>query len=208
MSMKVISISLLKNKRQCKVGLDNGEQLNVSTDLALKYTLSKGRILDESTIEIINSEQRLISAKSSAYNYASYKPRTIRQVNERLKQKGFENSEITSAIEFLKQFDLLDDIKYCKSFIENTLLRKPIGKSKLFMELLKRGIDKDLATESIHQYFPENESMDLAKKSADKKMRMLRTKPIEKQKSSLIAHLQRHGFSYEIIKQVVAEYIG
>ena len=200
---KLLSLSLSKNKKQCIAVFDNNSELKISTDLALKYSLSKGREVSEESIGAIISEQRIIEAKSTAYNYASYKFRTAFQVKDKLRQKNFSQSEIQAAIEFLENFDLLDDEKFSRQYIESSLQRKNIGKTKLLASLLEKSIDKSIAKHAIEQYYPEEDTLAIALRSAEKKLRLISNKPQVKWRSLLISHLLRQGFSYEIINKTV-----
>ena len=45
----------------------------------------------------------------------------------------------------------------------------------------------------------------MALKAAEKKLRMVSYKPVEKQRESLVRYLQVNGFSWDIIKNVLIE---
>ena len=60
--------------------------------------------------------------------------------------------------------------------------------------------------DSVNKYFPDNKTMDLAKKASEKKLRTISYKPIDKQKKSLISFLQRQGFKWNIIKEILDSY--
>ena len=70
-------------------------------------------------------------------------------------------------------------------------------------ELFKKGIDKDLASETTKKLFQNFDSTELAIKSAEKKLKTISHKPEEKQKQLLISHLQRNGFDWDTTKQTV-----
>lgn len=205
MNLIIKSVSLHKNKRVCIVNLSSDETISLSPDLIVRHGLSKGRAIDDDELTIILREQRIIEIKSAAYNFASYKPRTESQVRQKLKEKGFEIEESDTAINFLYEFDLLDDERFCRQFIQNYLIKKAAGKQKIYFELLKKGIDKSMAANAIEEFFPEDDSYHLALKAAEKKMRMLERKPPEKRKTLMAAYLQRQGFDYTLIRKLVNE---
>lgn len=206
-NLKTIATILQKKKSsKCKIIFDDDTSIECSLDLVMKYSLGKKEIIDAELETKILNEQRIFDIKQTAINYASYKPRTTYQVRKKLKEKNFNPSEIKIAIDFLKEFNLLDDKKFAQTFIKDYLQRKPCGKNKLRQELYKRGIQKDLIEESIDKFFPDNKTTDLAIKAAKKKMRSISYKPIDKQKKSLISFLQRQGFQWEIIKEIVKSY--
>lgn len=209
MNMKHRTIKSVVNKRysqDCFVNFTNGESEIIAMDLALKYNLSPKKELSELDLNEILSENRKIKVKQIAYKYANYKPRTAKQVNERLKQKGFSESEIGSALKFLKEFGLINDKKYAENFIKELLNKKPSGRSAMISELKKKGISKELAELSISRFFPFEDLPDLAMQAAEKKMRIIRHKPKEKQKQALITYLQRRGFVWETIKSILPNF--
>jgi regulatory protein len=201
----IISVFAKRFGSNCKVSLSNGEELEISIDLVNKYYLSKGKVLDDSILKNIIAEQRIYDIKKSALAYASYKPRTVKQVKTKLRDKEYNNDEIDIAIKFLFNFNLLDDEKFAFNFLKDFLVRKSAGKSKIKMELYRRGVPDYIIEDTIHNHFPENNSLDLARKSAEKKLRMLQNKPPEKQKNSLASYLQRNGYDWDIIKTILNE---
>lgn len=200
---KVISIRKIRRKPRCKLTLDIGDYYEISLDLVVKHQLKKNQTLSENKLKKILTEQKTIDCKQAAYYYASYKPRTEQQVIEKLKQKGFNTPEIKNAINFLKEFDLLDDKRFAENYIKNTLRRKPAGKFKLSADLRQKGIEKDTAAAAIEKVFPHEDTLKLAMEAATKKMRLIAGKEKSKQKTSLISFLKNRGFDWDTIKQVI-----
>lgn len=202
--------AVFKKKRTAKFCLvtENEDFFDISEDLIVQYSIRRGRELSEELFAEIKKKQRIIDVKQAAYNYASYKPRSIRQVEDKLKLMKFDSEEISIAKNFLIDFDLLDDEKFAASYIESYLKRKSVGSSKIYQELLKKGINKDTAKNALAEHFPEDNKKELAIEAAEKKMRMLRSKPPEKQKNSLIAYLQRQGFDWNTIRETIQKYFG
>jgi SOS response regulatory protein OraA/RecX len=74
---------------------------------------------------------------------------------------------------------------------------------KIMNELMKRGIDKDIITEAVKKYFPDENLYDIAMKAAQKKLRLLKNKPSDKAKVSLVNSLKLQGFPNNIIWEVI-----
>jgi len=183
--------------------LDNA--LVISTDLVVKYGLKKGMELSDNFYHILLQEQRIINIKNSAYSFASYKPRTEKQVRQRLSAKGFFDKEIDIAINFLYDFKLLDDYTFARQFCIDYMKRKNISRYKLYQEIIKRGIQKELADEISRDTYPLNQLDTIIRKAANKKLKSISYKPLRKQKESLISYLKRQGFSWTDINPVLNE---
>lgn len=185
---------------------DDESQIDCSQDLIFEHSLKIGIAVDDDLYDEIIKKQRGFDLKEVALNYASYKPRTVKQIRDKLKSKQFSEDDILIAIDFLNEFNYLDDLKFSREFIEQTLRKKPAGKVKLKNDLYQKGVEKEVIDQALTEFYPEDESFDLALQAADKKMRMLKTKPEVKQKRSLISFLQGRGFKWDVIKKVLEEY--
>ena len=181
--------------------------MDLSIDIVVKYHLIKNMKIEKDFLDNITKEQKMIDVKQTAYNFATYKQRTEFQVIKKLKEKNFSQEHIYAGLEFLKEFNLLNDEKYADVFVKEYTQRKNCGKNKTFLELRKRGIRKELAELTVKNYFDNVDSLELAKISTEKKLKLISAKPQEKQKLLLISHLQRQGFDWDTIKQILSQYL-
>jgi regulatory protein len=195
------SIQKKRYSQDCFVNFKNSDSIIIAMDIALKNSLKKDMAISDSFLKTLLAENRQIKIKQIAYKYANYKPRTEQQVIQRLRQHDFSDEDINQALAFLREFNLINDEKYAKNFLEELMKRKPSGKKAVIAELLKKGINKEICEDTVAKYYPNDDPIDLALKAAEKKMRMLRNKEPDKQKQSLINFLQRKGFDWETIKK-------
>jgi regulatory protein len=200
------NVQYRRRSRKCVAELDGGEKLYLDMDLVVEYGLAKGATIDAGQLDEIIGRQRTFDLKKAAYNYASYKPRTVFEVKQKLSEKGFDDDEIDLAIDFLREFDFLDDELYARRFVKNFITKKPSARPRIVAELRKRGIDLDLAKDIAAEEYPEEDKLDLAMSAAEKKMRAIGHKEPDKQKRSLIGYLQRLGFDWATIKEIENKY--
>lgn len=201
----ISSIVLKKKNKTCEIFVNNESRITISLDLIMKYRISKGIEWDNKLEELLKREQTLINVRQAAYNFASFKPRTIKQVKDKLKKERFNAEDIEKALIFLKDYRLIDDEKYAYTFAAEYPLRKGAGKPKLISELIQRGIEKELAHSAADEAYNNCNSKALAYKSANKKMKSIVKKPKEKRKPLLIAFLIRQGFDRDVIKEISEE---
>lgn len=187
----------------CNVELDSGERFNFSLELVLKYKIKKGRKITKQLLQEILANQRIITAKQTALNFVSYKPRTEYQVVVKLHKEKFTNEEINTAVEFLKEFGYLDDSLYAQRYVLYAKTQKKSSKRKIEMGLTKRGISKDIISNVLKEAFSEDEELDNAMKIARKKYDALLARNVQKPEQKLINYLLGKGFSFEIIKKVI-----
>lgn len=194
--VNVISVKALPNSSRLLVVFDNEESYKIYTDIVLKFGICKGKSINQLEMELIFSEQETMDCKQTAYNYASYTFRTEFAVRKQLKDKNFSLTAIDTAIQFLYQFNLLDDIKYAQKFVKDILKRKSIGKSKIKLELLKKGIDIFIAESALADSFPEEDTFSIALTAAEKKKKLVQKKPLDKQKNAVYNYLVYQGFDF------------
>lgn len=205
--LTIISIVAKRRTDSCYLNFDNGESLLVNIDIITRFFLSKGKKLSAELLDTITAEQRLIEVRKAAYRFATYKPRSVLQLRMKLKEKGFLPEEVDFAIKYLISFSLVDDAFYAENFIKNKAKSKNFGVNRIVAELRGAGVSQSIIESSIKQFFPQDDIYQMAMNAATKKYKLIRNKPIEKQRSSMMAYLQRQGFSWEVIKKVSNELI-
>lgn len=204
--MKILSLKYSRNNEDVIITFDNNLVFYASIDIVLKYSLYKNLEVSEELYNTIIANQRQFDIKQIAYHYSVYKPRTCKQVKEKLKQKGLSFDEINYCISFLFDFNLLDDEKYARNFVHDYLKTNNVGKPKLVMVLVSKGIKKDLAISVVEEFYPVDNTIKYAKLLIAKKIKLIKHKPVEKQKILLTNHLIRNGFEFHIIFKLVNEY--
>ena len=111
---------------------------------------------------------------------------------ERSSEDIFELSEMI--IERLSQRGYLDDKRFAEWYVENRFVKKGISQKRLKMELMKKGVARDVIDEVIDGRDDEEE----LRKMIDKK----RAKYTPEK---LIAYLVRQGFPYDLVRKLVDE---
>ena len=88
----------------------------------------------------------------------------------------------------------LDDYKFAEWYVENRFVKKGISKKRLKMELMKKGVAREIVDEVIDDRDDEEEIRKvIAKKRA------------KYDDEKLMGYLVRQGFSYDLVKQVLSD---
>jgi len=72
---------------------------------------------------------------------------TEAQLWARLERRGYEHDEILATVESVKRDGFLDDELFARLFVDGRT--KALGNARLVAELVKRGIDRDAAIQSV-----------------------------------------------------------
>ena len=75
-----------------------------------------------------------------ALHYLKFRPRSVFEIEKKLKEKKISEEEIQKTVGVLKKNQLLDDEKFAKMWVRDRNLLKPEGSYLLKMELKKLGI--------------------------------------------------------------------
>ena len=107
------------------------------------------------------------SAQAAALRFLKIRPRSIGELRERLKIKGFSQAEIEITVLDLMARGLLDDRAFTKSWI-NYRLARPFGFKRIITELKAKGVDKAIIQQAVVEmdsnYSEEDTALALARR--------------------------------------------
>lgn len=181
--------------------LDNDEKINISVENYFKYYLSKTKGLDEDTYLKLKNEEITLLAYKKAINKLSQKDYTVKQISDYLKIKhNLEYKDIDIIIEKLKNYDLLNDEKYCINRI-NYLNKDNLSIKQIKVKLLKEGIKEELIEKYLINDYKEelNKCLNIASKYE----RSIKNKSSNLKKQSILNKLVGLGYSYDLAKSAV-----
>jgi len=145
--------------------------------------------------------EALKRAKAHALRYLSYRDRSKLEVTHYLEKKEHSCSVIQQALDFLIKLNYVDDQRFALEWGRYKINRQKLGKSLLYVELLNKGIDKEILESTLTTLYEDNPEAELATQCARKKWNSLTGVEEQKKKRRMIQHLKRRGFSSDIIYQ-------
>ncbi|OOM79557.1 regulatory protein RecX [Clostridium puniceum] len=193
-----------KNKERVNLFLDEEYAFSLSIELIYKEGLKKNDEVDSQKLEALAEKESLIRCKNSALRIIEKSHKTEKEVIEKLKSKGYGDNAINKSIEFLKEYNFINDLNYAKAFINDKL--NSVGSQKIRYTLLQKGISKELVEEHLSNSNKENEK-NVAFNLAKKKVDLLRKKENDNYKISgkLYRYLISKGYEYDITNEVVKQ---
>ena len=92
-----------------------------------------------------------MNIKDTAFRYLESRPRTVKQMRDRLKEKGFGDEEIENTIAELIELGLLDDEEFVIAYINYGFTK---GKEirMIRYELYSKGIDDNTVEDGMMRY--------------------------------------------------------
>lgn len=146
----------VKDKTRCSIFIDGRFYCGIKLEVAVKYRLKAGMVIDKAQLDIIQLETEKAQAVDKALTHISASPKTRKQIRDFLSKKGYVDAVIDYVFDRLDYYGYADDRQYCKMYVESVS-----GKSKraIEVELLKRGIDKDVIEEELSDLSDDEEEV-------------------------------------------------
>jgi regulatory protein len=191
-----------------KVQKHHPNRVNVYLDNEFSFGLTRitaawlqvGQELSPAKIARLRDDDAHEVAYMQALRFLDYRPRSRAEVRRNLEKHAVPPEIITDVFKRLERSGLVNDERFAKDWVENRSEFRPRSRRALEYELRRRGLH-DSAIEKALQGLNE-ESM--AYQAARTQSRRYESLPQRDFNNKLGSFLARRGFSYDVIKQVVA----
>ena len=138
------------------------------------------------------------AAWGAALRLLTYRPRTEREVRDRLVRR-FSEDTVEDVVAALRAQGLLDDARFSRQWAESRSARKPRSARMIARELLAKGVDGALAEEAVSEVDDEDAAYRACLKYSGAGSR---THDAAFQRR-LLAYLQRRGFSQSVSRRAI-----
>jgi regulatory protein len=137
----------------------------------------------------------LAAAKQKAYRLLSIRPHSEKELEKKLRGKGFSAAVVKEALEKLHDLKYLNDASFAVQWARNLAVNKLWGDKKIFVNLREKGVVAELisaAVEEARREISEEEAIAflIKKKTSRKKVDILALK----EKKRIFQSLMGRGF--------------
>lgn len=202
---KITKIEIQKrNKERVNLFLDGEYAFSLSAELVYKEGLKINAEIDSEKLKTLAEHESLIRCKESALRIIERSYKTEKEMRDKLKLKGYEDNSINKSVEFLKEYNFINDRNYTKAFISDKL--NSAGSQKIKYTLMQKGINKEIIDEELCKLNQDNEK-NAAFNIAKKKFDIIKKKESDNYKISgkLYRYLVSKGYGYDVVSDVVKE---
>lgn len=196
---QVTKIEKQTKRDRYNIYLDGFYSLSLAAKVLNDTFIKKGDKLTSRDIEKAKQADIFSKAFDNALNILSYRSHTQKEISAKLSKK-FDLQIVNKVIQKLKTINLIND----KNFTERYVEQSKKGKKLIKLELLKKGVDKDLIEKHLEN---KDEELELknASKIADRVLKKYEKSEKIIQKKKLYEALIRKGFSYDTYKKIILE---
>lgn len=195
-----------KERRRYNLFLDNEFRCGLYEDTIAKFALCRGDEISEKKInEIINFDE-YIYGKKTAFDYLSYRVRTVGEIRKKLKEKKISEASIEKVLSHIAELGLTNDEEFALQLVNEKIKNKSASRKVLKQKLFEKGIKADIADEVLEKAFSQVDEKSLALESF-KKFRPKQKDDLNSRRKKAYDFLARKGFDYSVIKEIVKESI-
>lgn len=191
-----------------KVQKHHPNRVNVYLDNEYSFGLSRitaawlqvGQELSPTKIAKLKAEDEREVAYIQALRYLDYRPRSRAEVRKKLEKHDIPPDVINDVFKRLERSGLVNDERFAQDWVQNRSDFRPRSRRALAYELRQRG----LTDSAIERALEGLDEQVLAYQAAVKQSRHYDGLEMRDFRNKLGSYLARRGFSYEVIKDVVA----
>lgn len=192
------------NPERYNIFLEEKFAFSVDETVLVRYQLTKGKELDQWTIEEMNFEDEIRKAFNKSLDFLSFRMRSESEVRQKLKDKEFGEAVIDEAIKKLYELNFLDDRAFSEALMRTQMRSSKKGPKAIQQDMQKKGIDKQVQKDVLASY-SEEEQLELAKGLAEKIADKEKTKTPRQIEQKISDTLLRKGYSYSLIKLAIED---
>ena len=188
------------------VFLDGTFAFGLHQDVALREGLAVGDVLDAARVTALRDADESAKATTAALAFLAYRPRSEREVRDRLRQKGYAPEAVDAAVARLEGWRYLDDADFARRWVENREAHQPRGRRLLEQELQRKGIDRETARATIDD--AELDEAAAAVELARAKLRSYAGQEPVVVRRRLAAFLARRGYGWDVVRPALDRLLG
>lgn len=207
----------VRDPNRVNVFLDTHFAFSLDLSQVVDFGLKVGKRIDRQELEKLQKASEFGKLYQRTLEWVLTRPHSIRETKNYLKRRQFRRRQLNRSREreglrTFPEFEdevmqlvtdrliekkYLDDQKFAEYYVENRYQKKGISHKRLQMELMKKGVARDLIELALEKV-PRDEDEEILK--------VIRKKRRKYDNQKLIAYLVRQGFQFSAAKEAVENY--
>ena len=191
-----------RNKDRVNIYIDEEYAFSISAELIYKENIKVKDKIDVDSLKKLADEDNYIKCKNTALKTIERTYKSEKELAQKLALKGYDDHIINRTINFMKEYNLLNDNNYATMYVKDK--SRNIGKKKIKYSLLQKGIDEEII-ESELEKINNDEVKAIVYEMALKKYKVFSKRENDNYKltQKLYRFLMGKGYDYDLIKDVV-----
>lgn len=195
-----------KNRYRYNIFLNEQFAFSVHEDMLVKHRLLKGMYIHALRIEEIITEDEYHKAYMAALRFVGHRPRSRKEIEVRLREKGHADDAVTRTIQKLIEQKIIDEEQFAMMWTEDRLFSQKKGRRWVQQELEQKGLSKEQIQGALANV-DEAAELEAAYDTAKKKWLTTKGEPFER-KHKLAGFMLRRGYSSTMVNIVLKRVTG
>lgn len=153
-------------KGKLRIRFDNGAELSLYRSEAKQFQLAEDAAIEDSAYRRLLDEVVAKRATKRAMHLLERMDRTEHQLREKLKTGGYPEECIDAAVEYVKRYHYIDDLRYACTYVR--LSQERLSRLQIKMKLAQKGIDRELIERALEEEY-EAEEIEQIRRLLEKK---------------------------------------
>jgi regulatory protein len=150
-------------------------------------------------------DKEVTRAKNIAYRYLSYRPRSFAEVEKKLRDKEFGDALVDAVLSDLVRLGFINDQRFADQWAQSRIRLRGLGRRRIEQELRNKGVDRETVSRTLKDVLAPDLEIETARKAAERKLATMKTLDRETMRRRLGGFLERKGFSYKVIRNILKE---
>jgi len=195
----ITALERIPRRKRLTVHIDGAPALTATLDVAVQFGLRSGLALAPARLAELRAAQDREDAMAAALRLIAYRPRSEKELHDRLRKRGVAGELAAATITRLKELRLVDDTAFAASWVESRDYSSPRSRRLLASELRLKGVSQAIAATSVSTV----DEATAAYRAGVRRARLLSGKPFDEFQRKLGDLLLRRGFGYETARETV-----
>jgi regulatory protein len=176
----------------------------IDEETVFRNGLKAGDIISDSRLRRVKEEADLAWLKHRGMQILSRRMLSERDLRRKLSAERKPAELRDKAMSKLKEYGFYDDSVYAAAYTRSQLARGIKSRLYLKKKLWEKGIPREISESAIDKELEGIDEESAVRELASKKLRTLSNLPPDKAKNRLVSFLRNKGFSWDLIRNVVA----
>lgn len=195
----ITSIKPQKSKKRVNIYLDGKFGFGIDLENFVKLHLKVEQELTDDEVKRIVKQAEFAKTLDKLLGFATLRPRSEKEIKDWLRRKKVHESLFIKLFERLRHFELIDDTKFARWWIEQRVEFRKKGKRALVFELRNKGIGADIITAVLADAEIDEPGMALE---------LLTKKAGSWDEEKCLRYLAGRGFDWETARAAVDDYLS
>ncbi len=189
----------VKNQDRVNVYIDGSFALGLALSVAADLRI--GQEISQQELEQLDQRDEVHRARERVLGLLARRPYSSAEIKRYLRRHKMSDEIIQNVIDDLTEAKLIDDDAFAAYWVEQRETFRPRSRLALRQELSQKGVDREIVAEALS----DMDEIDAARRVAQKQAGRWQALPEVEWRSKLTRYLMRHGYPYDIVREVIDE---